>query len=432
MEQVLLNLTDRDRSFNNPFQLATHVQEILLKQAEQAGGRAVSWKLEDFDKVGGANTLRMVWNELKSESRVLGKKRSLEEEDESVQSAEKKLCASLDMSGTCGRLRGMGLSSDSSDCQNLRNDSTSSSESEVDVSLLLENTRATSEPDRLMDEALNIIEPLREEVPGLVSTESSAVEDYSDSGNSECQWGGNGLSQVRGSYAMGPSGEVVPVVVGNDSLSDSSAEVRRVVSQMRLLTESSDSFESDGYGSSDVNNDASSESESSSLSNNEQVLLFADDAQITNENAYTSDEHSSRDLTSGSPSSSEGSGVVEQHSMDEMNACAEGFLEGNAGGVDAYLNSELGIDEHLLESSECGNDKISNADNRVGVSNRICPGGGTEQIWSLSHVSIVQQRLTEMPRDIADDTNGGGSNKKELEVVPKVFVEVKDNEQSTD
>ena len=87
MEHVLLNLTDRNRSFNNPFQLATHVQEILLKQAEQAGGRAVSWKLEDFDKVGGANTLRMVWNELKSESRVLGKKRSLEEEDESVQSA---------------------------------------------------------------------------------------------------------------------------------------------------------------------------------------------------------------------------------------------------------------------------------------------------------------------------------------------------------
>ena len=87
---------------------------------------------------------------------------------------------------------------------------------------------------------------------------------------------------------MGPSGEVVPVTVGNDSLSDSSTEVRQIRSKMRLLTDSSENFESDGYCLSDINNDASVESESGSgMSNNEQDryehrLLFADDARYSN------------------------------------------------------------------------------------------------------------------------------------------------------
>ena len=93
----------------------------------------------------------MVWTELKGESRVVGRKRNIEEEEE-VQGAEKKLCASLDLSGTCGRLEGLGLSSDSSDCQRLRDENVSSSDDEVEVSLLLENTRAISDLDKLINE----------------------------------------------------------------------------------------------------------------------------------------------------------------------------------------------------------------------------------------------------------------------------------------
>ena len=52
------------------------------------------------------------------------------------------------------------------------------------------------------------------------------------------------------------------------------------------------------------------------------------------------------------------------------------------------------------------------------------------KIWSPSHISIVQQNLTELPRDIADDTKDG-INQKELEVATAVCAMVKDNEQPT-
>ena len=90
----------------------------------------------------------------------------------------------------------------------------------------------------------------------------------------------------------------------------------------------------------------------------------------------------------------------------------------------------LEANEHLLECGKCGNDNNSNDDDRVGVSNRICTGGGTEQIWSPSHISIVQQNLTELPKDTAEDTKDR-IDQKELEVATAVCAMVKDNEQPT-
>ena len=67
-----MSLTDRSRKFSNPFDLSQHIQQVLRDQAEQAGSRAVTWTLRDFDKVGGPETLRTIWADLKAEERVVG------------------------------------------------------------------------------------------------------------------------------------------------------------------------------------------------------------------------------------------------------------------------------------------------------------------------------------------------------------------------
>ena len=82
MEQVIISLTDRSSKFNNPFQLAEHIEQMLRTQAEQAGTRALSWNISDFDKIGGQNTLRTVWNSLKEEHRVCGLKRNADTDRE--------------------------------------------------------------------------------------------------------------------------------------------------------------------------------------------------------------------------------------------------------------------------------------------------------------------------------------------------------------
>ena len=74
LEQVILGLTDRSSKFSNPFQLAEHIQEMLITQAEQAGGRALTWNIADFDRIGGRDTLRTIWADLKAEQRVRGVK----------------------------------------------------------------------------------------------------------------------------------------------------------------------------------------------------------------------------------------------------------------------------------------------------------------------------------------------------------------------
>ena len=74
------------------------------------------------------------------------------------------------------------------------------------------------------------------------SSESVTDEDYSDSGNSEVQWGWSGDSLRTGEVIIGPGGERVPVSLGNSSLSDTSEEIRRIRDQMGEIDESSDEF----------------------------------------------------------------------------------------------------------------------------------------------------------------------------------------------
>ena len=107
LEQVILGLTDRDEIFHNPFQLASHVAKTLMNQIEQASNRAISWNLSSFDRVGGKNTLRVIWEQLRLERRVVGKKRKATDGGSSTgynDDGRKKLCEDIDASGTCERL----------------------------------------------------------------------------------------------------------------------------------------------------------------------------------------------------------------------------------------------------------------------------------------------------------------------------------------
>ena len=73
-----------------------------------------------------------------------------------------------------------------------------------------------------------------DEVPELMSTSTSSESYYSDSGNSEVMWGG--FSRGRGGregIMVSADGEIVPVSIGNSSLSDSDMEVQRLLNLMR-------------------------------------------------------------------------------------------------------------------------------------------------------------------------------------------------------
>ena len=68
---------------------------------------------------------------LKLELRVVGMKRKASESSSEEVLPNKKLCCSLDLSGTCGRLGEINLQTDSSDCSRERAHSDSVSELEV-------------------------------------------------------------------------------------------------------------------------------------------------------------------------------------------------------------------------------------------------------------------------------------------------------------
>ena len=113
-----MGLTERDKSFSNPFALSDHVQQVLRDQAEQAGSRAIDWNMSLFDWVGGPNTLRTVWASLKSEDRTVGVKRDAETSDETDSdsdstSSTKRARRSLGISSTCDKLEAVGIASNS-------------------------------------------------------------------------------------------------------------------------------------------------------------------------------------------------------------------------------------------------------------------------------------------------------------------------------
>ena len=66
-----------EEKFSSPFQLSDNVRRGLIERAEQAGSRALSWNLSQFDSIGGKGTIRSVWKSLKSEDLVGGRKRAM-------------------------------------------------------------------------------------------------------------------------------------------------------------------------------------------------------------------------------------------------------------------------------------------------------------------------------------------------------------------
>ena len=155
IERVILGLTDRNKTFNNPFELSNHIREILVAQATQAGARALSWRLEDFDKIGGEGTLRSIWRDLKGEWRVHGVKRARSEGDIEEERYRKRLCDSLNMSGTCEMLENVKLLSSNGSYSTECSVERSCSETDVDqeIFLLLERTRNTRDIDLMIEEA---------------------------------------------------------------------------------------------------------------------------------------------------------------------------------------------------------------------------------------------------------------------------------------
>ena len=202
--------------------------------------------------------------ELKKEHRVTGLKRKMEDTgcnegvpEKNEARPAKKLCESLNLSGTCERLGDIALSSDHSNCSSLRG--SDSSDLSVDVSGLLERTRDTGEVDRLLEGARELLIEVMEDIPNLTSSSDSIDEPSSDSGNSEVEWGGNIMNLGRGDLVRGPNGEVAAVSLGNDSSSDVSAESKRIRAMLAVMTDSAsyDSWSSSSRSVNELHSDSS-------------------------------------------------------------------------------------------------------------------------------------------------------------------------------
>ena len=169
---------------------------------------------------------------------MIGRKRkSCECSDDERSDAEiKKLCVSLDLSGTCSRLGDIDLASSDGNISDLREEKDSSSVSSLDVSRLLEETGDLREVERLVRGAEELLMEIREEYPSL-TTSSESYESDTDSGNSEVLWGSTELLHGQ---LLNLRSEQVPVTYGNSSLDDSDEEIRRVRRQLHLLTDSNE------------------------------------------------------------------------------------------------------------------------------------------------------------------------------------------------
>ena len=81
-------------------ELAETLRREMVARAENAGSRALSWDISQFDKIGGKGTITSVWNMLKSDERVSGQKRPHSSTNEEEESDMKKLKMSLNISDT--------------------------------------------------------------------------------------------------------------------------------------------------------------------------------------------------------------------------------------------------------------------------------------------------------------------------------------------
>ena len=61
LKDFLIGLADKDKSYQNPFQLNDDVMREVSRRTEEAGSRVMNWSLRSFERLGGKDTLISVW-----------------------------------------------------------------------------------------------------------------------------------------------------------------------------------------------------------------------------------------------------------------------------------------------------------------------------------------------------------------------------------
>ena len=400
---MILSLTDRRMKFSTPFELSEHIENMLKAQASQAGARALSWRLSDFDRVGGKNTLRMIWSSLKSELRVEGRKRKILEDDEDPNTelgccgSSKRMCMSLDLSGTCSKMEGLGLGLDTSSsyCSVLR--TSSESGSSLNVSRLLEETDDRGEVERLIREAGELLVEIREEFPEIVSSSESSALD-SDSGTSEVQWGG-----VETAPVLGPNGRLVPVTVGESSSNESAYESNYVRRQLCLQTDSSDNWSDPPVETTSSGASLSSES-AEDYREEGWIDWYLDDIrvhQVRREASSTSNDEDVQQVHSSEPSTS-----TEGHVLDETSSASD---------ANCVLTNASDVGDDLTCASTGGEGYksdgpkvLTNASNVGG--DLTCASSGEED-YKDDGSACALTNASNVGNDLTCASTGGGSYK---------------------
>ena len=186
MTSVLLNLVgEASEKMSNPFVMTDRVRNELVSRAEQAGARALSWDLSQFDKVGGKGTITAVWNRLKGNGMVGGVKRPAScSDDES--SDRKKFKISLNISDVGEWINNIEL--EGSDVENLEatyDDSSARNEDLMDNDLHI--SLSFSDMDRGRETEEDLFMWLgADSIPPLASPEPPSTEwELSDGANGE-------------------------------------------------------------------------------------------------------------------------------------------------------------------------------------------------------------------------------------------------------
>ena len=103
---------EQNKKFSSPFEVSEKVKQEHISRAEQSGARAISWNQPSFERLGGRGTITSIWNKLKSNEAVGGRKRSLSLSESSCcgeEGSRKKCKLSLNISGTCERIENIEL-----------------------------------------------------------------------------------------------------------------------------------------------------------------------------------------------------------------------------------------------------------------------------------------------------------------------------------
>ena len=258
----------------------------------------------------------------------------------------------------------------------------SSSESSVDVSLLLEETRDQGEAERLVSLAQEELRAMAEVYPELASTTTEGSE-TSDSGNSEISWGGwtrDGMG--RDGLMLMDNGEFVPVTIGNSSLSDSEEEVLRVRRLLNLISMSEDELNEGRVTQEDESSDSIGEyndlnvyryvdddyvvefepevhsfDEASSSSVMENGYRYVDNDNVVERGSevHSADEPEVHSVDEASSSSAQESGYGYADNVSVMERGSEVHSADEASSSSAQMNGMHVVDKQARESSVCDN-----------------------------------------------------------------------------